>query len=142
MGRERGGCCLSHNVVVMAQQRMLLCDSRCARLQFAIAAHLLMLHGLRHFGVAFSTTCACTTLPPTPPPLTWQVLCVSSVKPDGSLSVSAKISDFGLALRAMPLPTGRGWGTVTAQPRGTPAYMAPEMLGQRDGQGCVEVGPV
>ena len=118
---------------------------------------VLMLHGLRHpppyppclhndlmctFGVAFSNTCAACTPPPTPPPLTWQVLCVSSVKPDGSLSVSAKISDFGLALRAMPLPTGRGWGTVTAQPRGTPAYMAPEMLGQRDGQGCVEVGLV
>jgi serine/threonine protein kinase len=94
------------------------------------------------FGVAFSNTCAACAPPPTPPPLTWQVLCVSSVKPDGSLSVSAKISDFGLALRAMPLPTGRGWGTVTAQPRGTPAYMAPEMLGQRDGQGCVEVGPM
>jgi serine/threonine protein kinase len=68
-----------------------------------------------------------------------QVLCVTNIEPDGSTSVSAKISDFGLALRAMPLPTGRGWGSVSTPPRGTPAYMAPELFAQRDGQGCVEV---
>ena len=68
-----------------------------------------------------------------------QVLCVTSEEPDGTVSMSAKISDFGLALRAMPLASGRGWGSVHTEPRGTPAYMAPEMFVQRDGRGCVEV---
>ena len=67
------------------------------------------------------------------------MLCVPKNEPDGSLTLSAKISDFGLALRSMPLATGRGWGTVWTAPRGTPLYMAPEMFVQRDGRGCVEV---
>ena len=59
---------------------------------------------------------------------------------DGTLSYLSKISDFGLALRAMPLATGRGWGTVWTPPRGTPLYMAPEMFVERDVRGCVQVG--
>jgi serine/threonine protein kinase len=67
-----------------------------------------------------------------------QVLCVASTEADGSAAVSAKISDFGLALRAMPLPSGRGWAPVRTPPRGTPLYMAPELLKEKDTQGCVE----
>ena len=68
-----------------------------------------------------------------------QVLCVPKEEPDGSSTMSAKISDFGLALRAMPLVTGRGWGTVWTPPRGTPLYMAPEMFAPRDARGFVQV---
>ncbi len=67
------------------------------------------------------------------------MLCVPVEEPDGSLSLSAKISDFGLAVRAMPLATGRGWGTVWTAPRGTPLYMAPEMFAPRDARGFVQV---
>ncbi len=64
------------------------------------------------------------------------------VEADGTSSFTAKISDFGLALRVMPLTSGRGWGTVLTQPRGTPLYMAPEMFVERDAKGCVQVrGP-
>ena len=69
----------------------------------------------------------------------WQVLCVPAKDAAGSVSVSAKISDFGLALRAMPLASGRGWGSVWTPPRGTPLYMAPEMFVQQDARGCVKV---
>ena len=65
---------------------------------------------------------------------------MSSVELDGSVTVSAKISDFGLALRAMPQPTGRGWDMVWAPPRGTPLYMAPELYGEQNERGCVQVG--
>jgi serine/threonine protein kinase len=68
-----------------------------------------------------------------------QVLCVSSVDAEGKLTVTAKISDFGLALRAMPLPNGRGWASVPTPPRGTPLYMAPELLKETDARGCVQV---
>ena len=71
--------------------------------------------------------------------VTSQVLCVSSVDTEGAVSVSAKISDFGLALRAMPLPNGRGWASVSTPPRGTPLYMAPELLKETDARGCVQV---
>jgi serine/threonine protein kinase len=71
--------------------------------------------------------------------VTSQVLCVSSVDTEGAVSVSAKISDFGLALRAMPLPNGRGWASVSNPPRGTPLYMAPELLKETDARGCVQV---
>ncbi len=61
---------------------------------------------------------------------------------DGSVSMLAKISDFGLALRVMPLTSGRGWGSVWTPPRGTPLYVAPEMLVQQDARGCVKVRSV
>lgn len=53
--------------------------------------------------------------------------------------MTAKVSDFGLALRAFPLSNGRGWGPVTVPPRGTPRYMAPELFQEVDEQGCVQV---
>jgi serine/threonine protein kinase len=40
----------------------------------------------------------------------------------------------------MPQPTGRGWGTVWVPPRGTPLYMAPELFGEQNNRGCVQVG--
>ncbi len=68
-----------------------------------------------------------------------QVLCVTTVDPDSTVRVSAKVTDFGLALRAMPLECGPGWGSVQVPPRGTLLYMAPELKGVRDAQGCVSV---
>ncbi len=68
-----------------------------------------------------------------------QVLCVATQDVESTESVSAKISDFGLALRALPLVNGRGWGAVWVPPRGTPRYMAPEFLAPTNGVGCVQV---
>ena len=55
------------------------------------------------------------------------------------MHAQAKISDFGLALRTMPLRDGGGWGAVLTPPRGTPGYVAPEMRGPKDAKGCVRV---
>lgn len=78
--------------------------------------------------------CPCPNLPP----CDCQVLCVLTADPDGAVLMSAKVTDFGLALRALPLAHG-GWDSVSVPPRGTRGYMAPELTGQRDANGCVPV---
>ena len=74
---------------------------------------------------------------------TLQVLCVTSVELDGVVAVSAKISNVGLALRAVQQPRGGGWGPVAVpcslRNNRNPTYMAPEVLGLPDPHRCVQV---